>query len=119
METLTPEITPIPTEFVREGKFQHKLVWRDGPYAIYEYYYINHSKPKPTLRYEAVIIRIKDPHYLSKDQNLKESLPANGDWGMYGWSFVTFEAAKNHLAKVKETRGESIEKAYYSKKGLL
>lgn len=107
-------IRPIPKVFEREGTFRHELQWKDGPYAIYRYHFLKTEFNPPRWKYEAVIIRIMNPHPKGTDQRLREALPSNSDWGNFGWSFNTLEKAQEQIAKERITRGEVIESNYFA-----
>jgi hypothetical protein len=107
-------IRPVPKIFEREGLFHHELKWKKGPYAIYRYYYIQTENPEPHWKYEAVILRIMEPHPKSTDRRLKEALPSNSEWGQFGWSLSSFQKALEQIDGVKSKRGKAIESNYYS-----
>ena len=85
-------IRPAPKAFEREGTYLHELVWKDGPWAIYRYRFIKSEKPEPHWKYEAVILRIGNPHPRSEDRRLREALPSNSDWGSWGWSLIDYDS---------------------------
>lgn len=107
-------IRPVPKVFEREGSFLHELVWKDGPWAIYRYRFIKSEKAEPHWKYEAVIVRISEPHPRSEDRRLREAMPSNSDWGNFAWSLNTMEKAQEQIADQRINRGEVIESNYYS-----
>ena len=107
-------IRPVPKKFEREEIFRHELIWKEGPYAIYRYHYLKTDFDPPHWKYEAVIIRISEPHPKGTDRRLREALPSNSDWGRFGWSLNCLEKAHQQIASERARRGKVIESNYYS-----
>jgi hypothetical protein len=95
------ELIKIKTEFLKQG-FKYTQVKRTRHLAIYHQQLI-----KGRANYwEVWILRIDEPRLVG-DVNLprRERMPSPEDWGTYGWTFYTREAADfrfNELRRIEK-----------------
>ena len=95
---------PLKAEFGHDG-FRYRQIAREGDYAIYEQAWT--GRPNPSVCYEVVVIRYRD----AKTQTMpdgndvhfpaREVYPSSEDWGTYGWTVLTRDAAFDKLAALR------------------
>lgn len=88
----------LPTSF-RDKGFNYQLEKREGLVAIY-----SKSKPGWTKENFEVFVIQEYPEYVLGDTVIpaKESMPANEDWGVWGFSCLTLDRAKIRMASLIE-----------------
>lgn len=89
---------PIETEFKRSG-FEFKQMWRVGPVAIY-------GKKKPEWKdfftFEVVVIREQKAwEAFGRVFEAKEAYPSSEQWGTFGWTARTLDAAMVMVGTMK------------------
>lgn len=89
-------IREAPTSFRHDG-FEFRQLWREGAVAIYSQSRLG----APPVMWEVVIFRTGPAHPKDADQTPKERYPASSDWGRYGWSCATWEAAQARAARAQ------------------
>ena len=97
---MSTEYIPIKTEFASKG-FEYKQILRDGDLAIYEQ---KSKNPKRTnIDYEVIRIR-RHNGYKIADQSFppSEMYPSNSQWGTFGWTCKTLEAAHRKIEWIKK-----------------
>lgn len=95
---------PLPTTFAKNG-FTYEQVERRGQLAIY------HQRLRPgvgDMAYEVIRIkRVKEHVMFKKTVEAHEAGPSNEDFGSYGWSYPTLEAARAKL-KVLDAAAQEV-----------
>jgi hypothetical protein len=86
----------IPTTYNKDG-FNHELLEREGNVAIYEQRKSTHSSGY----YEVVVIRKrKADNDFAGTKAGDEYLPCTNEWGIYGWTYLTLEKAREKMSKI-------------------
>lgn len=85
----------IPRTYNKDG-FTHTLVARHpGVAAIYE------QRKGDFVRYEVVILRQRTQDYEARQVKKGDwYLPTTNEWGRYGWTYQTYEAANEKMSKI-------------------
>ena len=100
---------PLPTQFTREGStFTQKF--REQDVAIFE----QTREDCPTMvNYEVVVVQSHNGRHIhGKDYPPAEYYPSTGQWGQFGWTCTTWEAARNKaLALLSRKSGPVAPKA--------
>lgn len=95
---------PIALEFTH-GSMTYRQVMRSGNIAIYHQTEEFDGQQKHRS-YEVVKIRIRKPRTLfGMEYPLMEVYPKSEDWGTYGWTYPTLEAAEKRFAGLVEAKG--------------
>lgn len=92
MNPPTPDnsIRSAPLEFNRDG-YRFKRVWRDGLVAIYSQ--TQQGADYPAV-WEVILLHVAKPHPRDPDQSPKEHYPSSEQWGVRGWTCLSFARAK-------------------------
>ncbi len=95
--------TPLPKE-LRIGGFNLRQRTREGDLAVYEQ---SHPKCPTRLRYEVIVIRRREAFEIKgRRVEAAEFYPRSEDWGSFGWTLTTRDAALEKLQQVRsENRG--------------
>lgn len=89
---------PLKEQYNKNG-YSHKLIWRDGDYAITEAYDVDDNKVRFYESFEIIKnVLAKSGSFMKEDF---ESTPSNEQWGVKGYTSWTLEEAKNKIEKLK------------------
>ncbi len=102
--TSSPRYTPLPQE-LSIGGFNLRQITREGDLAAYEQ---SHPKYPTRLRYEVVVIRRRDAFEIKgRRVEAAEFYPRSEDWGSFGWTLTTRNAALEKLQRVQLERRDA------------
>ncbi len=96
--------TPLPKE-LRIAGFNLRQRTREGDLAVYEQ---SHPKCPTRLRYEVIVIRRREAFEIKgRRVEAAEFYPRSEDWGSFGWTLTTRDAAFDKLQRVQLKRRDT------------
>ncbi len=101
--TSSSRYTSLPRELCIGG-FNLRQITREGHLAVYEQ---SHPKCPTRLRYEVIVIRRRGAFEINgRRVEAAEFYPRSEDWGSFGWTLTTRDAALEKLQQIRsEGRG--------------
>lgn len=89
--------TPLPATFEGRGGqkgFTFTLLDRQGDLALFKKHKEGHVSPF----YELVVVQYQNEYEIGGNAvEARECLPANEQWGLYGWTFLTEDAGRKAM----------------------
>lgn len=90
---------PLAAEF-KKGEFDHKLVKREGDFAIYWRKAPHHRD----AHYEVIVVQHQPARTFPNGETVeeREGYPSSEQWGKYGWTYNSLPAAELKLKLLQE-----------------